>query len=332
MKQSLNGDDDYDGSKSTTQRNIICVLSLIICGLIASTVYLYVETRNTTATAVPTQTTNFVPDWPLASQMCKKKVLVILSSEYILPLHSMTNASQMFNYITGFFLDELATPILALIDAGFDYDIATNGGIAAKADDRSNASKYFATEEEWLRAQAFITNPKMVNPVDLRHIGGAQSILDGSLDSYDVIFIPGGHAPLIDLFRDPNLGRILLDFHAKQKMITAICHGPSAFASVVFGVGQTPWPFKGYKMVVFETEADKRVERLYNGTIPFYPQVLIESLGAAVQNFKVPVGSAQAVWDGNVVTGQNPMSATVLVDLIESRYEVMCDATHSDSD
>jgi hypothetical protein len=43
------------------------------------------------------------------------------------------------------------------------------------------------------------------------------SITDEELKTFDGIFIPGGHAPLTDLGADPELGRILLHFHAEVK-------------------------------------------------------------------------------------------------------------------
>jgi hypothetical protein len=44
-----------------------------------------------------------------------------------------------------------------------------------------------------------------------------KSIGDDELNTFDGVFIPGGHAPLTDLGDNPELGRILLHFHSKGK-------------------------------------------------------------------------------------------------------------------
>lgn len=43
------------------------------------------------------------------------------------------------------------------------------------------------------------------------------SISDDEFAIFSGVFIPGGHAPLIDLGDDPELGRILLHFHNAKK-------------------------------------------------------------------------------------------------------------------
>jgi putative intracellular protease/amidase len=43
------------------------------------------------------------------------------------------------------------------------------------------------------------------------------SISDNELASYVGVFIPGGHAPMMDLGDNADLGRILLHFHNSQK-------------------------------------------------------------------------------------------------------------------
>ena len=43
------------------------------------------------------------------------------------------------------------------------------------------------------------------------------SITDAELQSFDGIFVPGGHAPISDLGNNPELGRILNHFHTAHK-------------------------------------------------------------------------------------------------------------------
>jgi putative intracellular protease/amidase len=44
-----------------------------------------------------------------------------------------------------------------------------------------------------------------------------KSITNEELETFDGVFVPGGHAPLSDLGDNPELGRILLHFHNRNK-------------------------------------------------------------------------------------------------------------------
>lgn len=43
------------------------------------------------------------------------------------------------------------------------------------------------------------------------------SFSEEGLASFSEVFIPGGHAPLMDLGNNPDLGRILWQFHKDEK-------------------------------------------------------------------------------------------------------------------
>lgn len=49
--------------------------------------------------------------------------------------------------------------------------------------------------------------------------------------AFDFIFMPGGHAPMMDFKDNPELGEILNRFHEEGRLISAICHGPIALQS-----------------------------------------------------------------------------------------------------
>ena len=51
------------------------------------------------------------------------------------------------------------------------------------------------------------------------------------LAKYELIYINGGHAPMVDLKEDPYVADILHYFDQNNKFIVAICHGPIAFHS-----------------------------------------------------------------------------------------------------
>ena len=47
---------------------------------------------------------------------------------------------------------------------------------------------------------------------------------------YDAMVVPGGHGPVEDLYKDPDMGRLLIEADRDSKLIAAVCHGPAALA------------------------------------------------------------------------------------------------------
>lgn len=144
------------------------------------------------------------------------------------------------------------------------------------------------------------TNPMLMEPRDL------SSITDEELESFDGVFFPGGHGPMVDLNENPDVDRIVRHFHHKQQLVSAVCHGPAALLSVGNGPDGA-WLFDGYRMSVFSDDEENQVPVGQLGA-PWYVEAAIRNKGAVVDN-------AQAEWishvvvDRNVVTGQNPASS-----------------------
>lgn len=82
-----------------------------------------------------------------------------------------------------------------------------------------------------------------------------------------------------------------------------------------------PWPLIGRKMTVFSDNEEKVNEASWGSKLGFYPQDLLINLGGVVSVAAIPFFS-HVVVDGNLVTGQNPQSATdfgiAFVKLLES--------------
>ncbi|MCA8091047.1 DJ-1/PfpI family protein [Burkholderia anthina] len=89
-------------------------------------------------------------------------------------------------------------------------------------DQDSDVLIYFANDNEArTRARDFFNNNPSVN--DVRTI---RSVIDDGLDRFAGLFFPGGHAPVVDVMQDPDVGKVLRHFHASNKPTAAICHGP----------------------------------------------------------------------------------------------------------
>ena len=105
----------------------------------------------------------------------------------------------------------------------------------------------------------------------------------------------------------------------------SLCHGPAALASLSLLSTDTnvplAWPLVNRKMTVFSNNEEKVNEASWGAKLGFYPQDLLTNLGALVSEAAIPY-SSHVVTDGNLVTGQNPQSATdfgiAFVKLLES--------------
>jgi len=70
---------------------------------------------------------------------------------------------------------------------------------------------------------------------------------------FDAIFLPGGHGPMFDLPDNPDLQRLLQEFHAAGKIIAAVCHGPCGLVNATRANGKplVKWFGASFRWPVF---------------------------------------------------------------------------------
>src|SRR6202012_4639073 len=137
-----------------------------------------------------------------ATPMSKGKVLVVMSSANALDLKDGKT------YSTGYYLNEFVIPYRKLVDAGFEPVIANPKGDLPVMDANSNNAMFFGGHGA-ARAAAF----EFAATLDLlKHPKTLASVVAEGTDGYVGLFIPGGHAPMADLLKDRNLGKILTSF------------------------------------------------------------------------------------------------------------------------
>lgn len=262
--------------------------------------------------------------WALASDIQQQqpkpqgKVLVLLSSESQLPLADGSSIA------TGFYLNEFGVPADLLLKAGYQLTLATPKGAAAVVDANSENVQYFAgNEAELARIR------KLVNSLpDLQDTLSLNEVLASDLNQYAGVFIPGGHAPLIDLANNAQVGAILRHFHQAGKPTAAICHGPitllaaqqqpEAYYSAT-QQGKTAaandWIYQGYQMTIFSDAEEAVFEGSLNGRkLLFYPASAMAKAGGAMQY--APAWQSHVVVDRELITGQNPFSDKALAEAL----------------
>jgi putative intracellular protease/amidase len=246
--------------------------------------------------------------------MTKAKILFLGSNATQIELRGGGSAT------IGQYLNETTVPAMALIDAGYDVVLATPNGSKPHIDEASDTVQHFGGDQAaYDRARHFFVEHPAMNVVRT-----LASVLEKGLDDYAGVFVPGGHAPAVDLMQDGEAGAILRHFHAAAKPTALLCHGPVAIvaaldepaayrAALVAGDDAKAadlakdWIYAGYRMTVFSASEEKVAEEhLLKGELPFdMPKALRLAGGevSAAADF-----TANVVVDRELITGQNPAS------------------------
>ena len=244
------------------------------------------------------------------------EVLVILSSETTMDLADGQSIE------TGYYLNEFGVPAKALVDAGYELVLATPKGNAPQVDKKSVSTDYFDGDEAKMQSiQRFVASLP-----DINDTASLSEILAGDLSQYEAVFIPGGHAPLIDLANNPEVGEILRHFNKQGKPTAAICHGPitllsaqvqpsSYYQAIKDGekAAANNWIYDGYKMTIFSNPEERVFESSLEGKkLKFYPAMAMEKAGGNMAF--ASEWQPNVVVDRELITGQNPFSDKLLAE------------------
>ncbi|HEX7814005.1 type 1 glutamine amidotransferase domain-containing protein [Dyella sp.] len=259
---------------------------------------------------------------PTVSAQSRGKVLVVMSSAHELDLREGKK------YSTGYYLNEFVVPYRKLIEAGYEPVIANPNGDQPVMDANSNNKMFFGGDDA-ARADAL----KYAQGIEqLKRPKTLASVVAEGTQGYVGLFIPGGHAPMVDLLKDKNLGKILVSFHETGRPTGIICHGPivllsalndpNAFiASLIANDGKAnslakDWPYAGYRVTVFSTGEEQQLEgpNGLGGNVQFYPVNALAEAGAHVDS--VANWHSNVVVDRELITGQQPMSAPAFGDTL----------------
>ncbi|HEU4845913.1 MAG TPA: type 1 glutamine amidotransferase domain-containing protein [Burkholderiaceae bacterium] len=244
-------------------------------------------------------------------------VLIVLSDADHLDLKD----GKVFS--TGFYLNELTQPLKLLLDAGHKVTFATPHGRAPALDKSSIDPMYFGGDAAVMRQYQALAEQLGITSQTASPVISLARVEQIGYDHYDAVYIPGGHAPMQDLIRSVELGRLLTSFHARAKTTALVCHGPAALLAAlpdpVAAVGrmeqgkkpgQAGWIYAGYRMTVISNQEEAQAKSaLKGGEMKLLPQTGLEMAGAAYSSNTAP-WSAHVVSDRELITGQNPASAT----------------------
>jgi putative intracellular protease/amidase len=205
-------------------------------------------------------------------------------------------------YQSGVWAEEFVVMDEKFLAAGCTVDIATPGGVAPTIDPHSMNPAVVGQENvDHFRAYLDAVTDRLAKPLVLADVDTRR---------YDAIVIPGGHGPVEDLYKDRDMGRILIEGDRAGKIIAPVCHGQAALLAAKDGNGT--WPFAGRRMTAFSDE-----EEVELGTADNAPWLLADTLRKSGAKYeKGPNWGAYVVRDGQLLSGQNPASSAPLADAV----------------
>jgi putative intracellular protease/amidase len=208
---------------------------------------------------------------------------------------------------TGVWMEEFALPYLELLQNDIEMTIASPTGGVMPVDPRSLPTP--EQEKDW--ASAITASQKTVP------LSGVNAT------EFDAIFLPGGHGPMFDLPNNPDLQRLLRNFHESGKIIAAVCHGPVGLVGVTLANGA---PLVKDKILTSYTYSEEVAAKL-DQEVPFILEQRLRELGAIFIAHENKADHIER--DGTLITGQNPNSsasiARALVTSLNQQLPVIFD-------
>lgn len=226
------------------------------------------------------------------------KVLMILTGADTWTMKSGTR------HPTGYWAEEFMRPHQAFLAEGYQVDIATPQGRQPVVDELSLSLGYNDNDQKSVDDQrAYIAGVAALKaPLVLGKVNAAD---------YDAVFVVGGHGPMQDLAVDPDIGNLANAILSNpKKVFSAVCHGPASLLSIFDKDGN--WLFKGRKLTGFSNAEE--TQATFAGVAPWLLEDRLRLAGA--DYIALAPWTPHAVVDGNLVTGQQQVSAGVTAEAV----------------
>ncbi len=216
-----------------------------------------------------------------------------------------------FPHPTGFWSEEFVAPHQKFTKNGFAVHVATPGGVKPTVDPLSFSVAYNNNDPESVTAQK-----KYLMDVDSL-LSAPLRLEDVKSEAYDVVFLVGGHGPMQDMAVHPTVGKLLAQMlDNPSKIVAAVCHGPAGFLSAHREDGT--WLFKDRQLTGFSNEEENQAT--FAGNAPWLLEDRLRLAGA--RYLSLPAWTPHVVVDGNLITGQQQVSAGVTADAVLKQLRV----------
>ncbi|WP_168414925.1 type 1 glutamine amidotransferase domain-containing protein [Acinetobacter indicus] len=201
---------------------------------------------------------------------------------------------------TGFWLEELAAPYYAFVDAGAEVTLASPKGGQPPLDPKSNEPD----------AQTKATERFKADTAAMQDLAQTRKLSEVSIADFDAVFYPGGHGPLWDLAEDPDSISLIEQTLQANKPVALVCHAPGVLRHVKAQDGQ---PLVKGKTVTGFSNTEEDAVGLTN-VVPFLVEDMLKEHGG--QYSKAEDWQVHVLQDGLLITGQNPASSEATAEAL----------------
>ncbi len=208
-------------------------------------------------------------------------------------LFVITSTRDAGSLTSGYWYEEMATPFYELSDAGWQVDFASPQGGEPPCDPMSR-------EDAWMTDG---TRRFDKDSAARAALAASAPLALVRADGYDAVFLVGGIATMWDFPDNADLARIVETVDRAGGTVASVCHGAAGLIPARKADGTA---LVAGRRIVSWTDAEKAALGLTD-KVPFLLESRLRDLGAAFDggdNFADVVRI-----DGNLVTGQNPMSS-----------------------
>ena len=204
---------------------------------------------------------------------------------------------------TGFWLEELAAPYYAFMDAGAQITLASPQGGQPPLDPKSNQRDFQTDLTRRFEADE-TANSQLAATVRLDSLSQAD---------FDTVFYPGGHGPMWDLAEDQASVALIESFLQAGKPIALVCHAPAALRHAKTPDGK---PLVEGKNVTGFANTEEAAMQLTE-VVPFLLEDELKAKGGVYS--KGEDLGVHVVSDGLLITGQNPASSGPAAEVLLKR-------------
>ena len=205
---------------------------------------------------------------------------------------------------TGFWLEEFAAPYFIFKDFGAQITIASPKGGQPPLDPKSNDPEF----------QTELTHRFEADPAAQAALAQSVRLDSVSHADFDTVFYPGGHGPMWDLAEDMDSVRLIEGTLNAGKPLALVCHAPIALRHARKPDGS---PLVQGKRVTCFTNSEEEAVGLTK-VVPVLAEDEMRRLGGIYSS--ADDWQPHVVYDGLLVTGQNPASSGPTAKTLLDRF------------
>ncbi len=214
----------------------------------------------------------------------------------------LTNHGKIGDHETGFHFSEFSHPYEFFTGHGYEVIVASpNGGecpiTSPHPEDKINAQFY-------------------ADPAKMRIVQETAKLDELRHESFDAVYVAGGHGTMFDLPNNDALGFIMRKTYEGGGVLAAVCHGPAAFVGAKSDDGT--YLVSGKRINSFTNSEEKAT--LFYKDVPFLLESKLIEQGAVFES-SGPRQPHLSV-DSHIVTGQNPESIELVTGAIHALVSV----------